>query len=68
MPTLIQDKKIEEKPREVIANPLATIHKYFKMESRFREKMKEGDRSSHKLKTFSTKQQTSFRITDCITL
>lgn len=30
--------------------------------------MQEGDRSSHKLKTFSTKQQNALRITDCITL
>jgi hypothetical protein len=40
-----------------VANPLATIHKYFKMESRFREKMQEQNRSfHHKAKALSIRQ------------
>ena len=37
------------------------------MESRFRSKMEDLDRSSHKSKPYSTKQS-GIRITECITL
>jgi hypothetical protein len=53
----IQEKKQEEKPKpQENGNPLSTIHKYFKMESRFREKLQEQDLSMQKYKAFSTKQ------------